>query len=166
MPKLKNQPATNKVMQRWPDIAKALVDPNVSVEDVAEKYDVTPWSIWNNMQSPEFQDYFHSVMDEKFMPIFLKQAERIEVLWNSEDPRDRRLAITEARHMYKLQVGTRSYQRTENLNVSVSQERTELRELLEIATPEELEVLGRLFRRVQQQQGKRYVEAEVSPTSN
>ena len=162
MPQLRNVPATNKVLERWPEIAEAMLK-GENFDKIAEKYGVTRWAIWNNTRSPEFQEYFKGMMDEQMMPIFLQHAKHIEELWNSNDPRDRRHAVTEARQMYALQRGTTSYHKTENVNLTMSQDRTDFRELMEVATPEEQQIIISLFNRANEKKklSPKFVDATV-----
>lgn len=146
MPELKNIPATHKVMARWPIIAEKLTK-GETVPEIAKHFNLSIDTIYKSMQHPEFKEYMDSALTESFIPQFLKQAERIQELWESSDPRDRREALKEVGRAMRHSQGSRVYQRTENLNLNISQDRLEIRELLELATPQEQEVLINLFNR-------------------
>lgn len=149
MPKLVHVPASAKVIERWPIIAKGMVE-GKTAQVLADELGVSAWTIYQNMKNPEFQAYLDNAITESFMPMIFKQAQRLEELWNSKDPRDRRTAFTEGNKIIQRIQGTKVYQRTENLNLTMSQDRTDFRELMELATPEEQQVIIRLFNRARE----------------
>lgn len=148
MPKLVHLPATHNVMARWPLIAEAIATGR-KAQDLADELGLSVDTIYKNQQNPAFKQYMNEAINNTMVPLFIEHADKLKQLWESKDPADRRLAVQEIGRMYRNSTPKETYNRNENLNLTVTQDnRTEIRQLLEEASPDEQQVIIKVFNRV------------------
>jgi len=106
--------ATNIVRARIPEILAGIRE-GKTIGEIASEHGVTTRTIGYNMVSPEFQKLLKQTMGESLNIHF----KRIDELWSSEDPDDRRESSRELGRMIRALIPKLNVEQSESYNVDV-----------------------------------------------
>lgn len=143
---------TNKVKARIPEILAGIKE-GKTIGEIAREQNVTRRTINFNMVTPEFQ----ALLKENVGEILNVHFERNEVLWNSDDPDDRRESHREMGRMARVLIPKVSLEQSESYNVDVRA--IELQRIIESLPYEERRKMLQRFE--SEEEVPRIVESEI-----